>query len=432
MFAFTLIDVEPFSLLLILIFELFQFVTDTLVAMSRRQAWCCLACWACCLLAIGSVFAEETQPNLIELPESDGMPAKPGFSGQYFSKTKAAVISDSTLTVAEEKFKHILLAFVAPWCSNSRRLLPVLDSVARLTADNEEVVIAKVDGEANPKLARAFGVNGYPKIFWTTYSHRVSYTGGRNAGAMAAFVTRSTGPAVSELKIGFNMTRADALRREIRKNRLFVVGFFEKPNIKNRGRDVASFETAMDDFRHIPSTYLLVDNIRTDKEKIASQFGAQLPGIRVFRMVEDGFSSNATNFRGRLIVPSIKEFLTAETTPSIVRFSAETANRVFEKTGKRVLFIGDEFASQPLSEVAARVASARQDLATAVMIPTNSSRFLLFFNITTSQLPMVAVMHEDARAQRSLQLFHGELADNFLLRFVDEAVGEQLYSASYV
>ncbi|MFP5219265.1 MAG: thioredoxin [Actinomycetes bacterium] len=108
-------------------------------------------------------------------------------------------------TVTRESFEQlvddndiVLLDFWAAWCGPCRSFAPVFEQAAR---DHPDIVFGKVDTEAEPELAAAFGIRSIPTIVAVREQTVVfSQPGALPPAALAQLITAVRGLDMGELR----------------------------------------------------------------------------------------------------------------------------------------------------------------------------------------------------------------------------------------
>ena len=112
----------------------------------------------------------------------------------------AVDVTDATFeqdVVERSRELPVVVDFWAEWCGPCKLLEPVLEKAA--AARDGELVLAKLDVDANPAAASRFGVSGIPAVKAFRHGHVVAeFVGAQPPSAVAAFLDGLTGPSRAE------------------------------------------------------------------------------------------------------------------------------------------------------------------------------------------------------------------------------------------
>jgi protein disulfide-isomerase A1 len=125
-----------------------------------------------------------------EIPETNDEPVK-------------VVVRNTLNDMVLESGKNVLLEIYAPWCGHCKRLAPTLEEVAIEFKDDDDVVIAKLDGSTNDIPYEIFEVKGFPTLYLhTAAGENIQYEGDRSKADLIEFVNknRSNPPKTGAVK----------------------------------------------------------------------------------------------------------------------------------------------------------------------------------------------------------------------------------------
>ncbi|KAM8961626.1 protein disulfide-isomerase A2 [Pelodytes ibericus] len=105
------------------------------------------------------------------------------------SKPVKVLVGKNFEEVAYDENKNVFVEFYAPWCTHCKELEPIWEELGEKYKDNENVIIAKIDGTANE--IDGLRVRGYPNLrFFPAGPERkiIEYTKHRTIKLFSSFI----------------------------------------------------------------------------------------------------------------------------------------------------------------------------------------------------------------------------------------------------
>jgi protein disulfide-isomerase-like protein len=122
---------------------------------------------------------------------------KSGAKSKVKKPVSNVVVLDSANfdTIVKDSSKDVLVEFYAPWCGHCKRLAPDYEIVANAFAAEDNIVIAKIDCDAQKEKCQAYDVSGYPtiKFFPKDNKEGERYDGARDIESFVTFINTKAG-----------------------------------------------------------------------------------------------------------------------------------------------------------------------------------------------------------------------------------------------
>lgn len=97
------------------------------------------------------------------------------------------VVGKNYNEITQKSGKNVLVSFTAPWCGHCKKMKPIYKELAEKYADQENLIIADVDGTANE--VEEVQVSGFPTLFfYNAKGEKTDYTGGRDLESFEKFL----------------------------------------------------------------------------------------------------------------------------------------------------------------------------------------------------------------------------------------------------
>ncbi|EEA05799.1 disulfide isomerase protein, putative [Cryptosporidium muris RN66] len=101
------------------------------------------------------------------------------------------VVGHTFEEIVFQKDKDVLIEIYAQWCGHCKNLEPIYNQLAEEMKDNENIVIAKINGPANDIPFEGFSPRAFPTILFVRAGTRtaIPYDGKRTVEAFKEFIT---------------------------------------------------------------------------------------------------------------------------------------------------------------------------------------------------------------------------------------------------
>lgn len=296
---------------------------------------------------------------------------------------------------------NVLVEFYAPWCGHCKKLAPEYEqAAATLKKEGGNITLAKCDAteEGNKKLARKYGVKGYPTLKFFKGGNKESpmdYTGPRQARGIVDYVVALLAPA-SKLLDG--KSEVDVFMQS---HPAVVIGVF----LDAKSKDLEEYMTAGDVMRESANFGHSFDakNVELCKKH-------KCEGSNLFAQVE----KEVMVYDGEMKSGDIQKWLKKVTTPKLVELGGNPAHMeaiksIFGSDLPRLMAFIDK-KDKKLQEFRAALITANeanQNINVLFVDPESNPKAMSYYAIEKKDLPML-VLHNQALDKRFRRTIENE------------------------
>ncbi|KAK0593010.1 hypothetical protein LWI29_029138 [Acer saccharum] len=257
-----------------------------------------------------------------------------------FDEKDVVVLSDQNFSHFVAKNRYVMVAFYASWCYWSKKLLPEY-AAAATQLKGSEVVLAKVDATRETRLAKKYGVLGYPSLdFFVGGVDLEHYYYDRDREALVNY-------AKTKMALGvYTITTTQQAKAVLMAES--TVAFLHSIKCQDCKELVAASKMHTD-----------VIFYQSDSPDVAKIFQIDNPEIKHSALVlVEKKSQQFNHFDGQFRKSAISEFVSMNKLPLVITFGTETAPLILNSPMKQLWLCDLTHDSKKVKSVFQEVAKA--------------------------------------------------------------------------
>jgi protein disulfide-isomerase A4 len=194
------------------------------------------------------------------------------------------VLNEDNFDIMVLSKKIIFVEFYAPWCGHCKALEPQLSKAAEVLKQRQPPIsVGKVDATTNEKLAKRYGVTGFPTLFLFLQGKHTEYDGARTAEAIVDYVIERSDPNFKPPAEAVITLTADNFPDVVSKEDLMLVEFYA-PWCGHCKSLAPEYERAARHLKKLPKAIKLAKVDATMEKELAKQFDVTgYPTLLIFR-----------------------------------------------------------------------------------------------------------------------------------------------------